>query len=163
MLRFASVWMWGRLPTCGGLLTRPAPARLTIARRLTTCPTLLTLLLSLASLAPAEDTARWRLQYFYDQERAEFNITDLKFPSARRGIAVGAVTSGESVKPMSAITSDGGEHWSLLPLKETGLSLFFLNDSLGWMVTDKGLWRTEESGRSWRKIKAPPGLAVVHY
>src|SRR5438132_8136565 len=31
--------MWGRLATCGGLLTRPTQARLPIARRLTTCPT----------------------------------------------------------------------------------------------------------------------------
>src|SRR5947207_11516861 len=32
--------MWGRLPTCGGLPTRPRRARLAITRRLATCPTL---------------------------------------------------------------------------------------------------------------------------
>src|SRR5437763_16016733 len=97
--------------------------------------------------AAAAETPRWRLQYFYDEERSEFNIQDLKFPSAQRGIAVGAITTDRSVKPMSAITGDGGRHWSLLPLKEIGLSLFFLNDSLGWLVTEEGLWQTEESGR----------------
>jgi photosystem II stability/assembly factor-like uncharacterized protein len=122
-----------------------------------------TLLLGLVCLAQAEETGRWRLQYFYDEEKSEFTITDLKFPSSQRGIAVGAITSENSVKPMSAITIDGGLHWSLLPLKETGLALFFLNDSLGWMVTDKGLWRTEEGGRSWRKLKAPSGIIRVHF
>jgi photosystem II stability/assembly factor-like uncharacterized protein len=111
----------------------------------------------------AQDTGRWRLQYFYDEERSTFLISDLKFPSPERGIAVGAITGENGVKPMSAVTSDGGAHWSLLPLKEPGQKLFFLNDSLGWMVTTKGLWRTEESGRSWRKIKAPSDVIRVHF
>ncbi len=34
------------------------------------------------------------------------------------------------------------------------MSLFFLNDSRGWMVTDHGLWSTEEGGRSWTKIES---------
>jgi hypothetical protein len=103
------------------------------------------------------------LQYFYDEPRATFVIADLKFPSPKRGIAVGAIAEGGHVKPMSALTSDGGEHWSLAPLKEPGESLYFLNDSLGWLVTSKGLWQTEESGRSWRKLKAPAGLDQVHF
>src|SRR5262249_9686573 len=93
-----------------------------------------------------------------------FAIADLKFPSARRGIAVGAIVDGRSVKPMSALTSDGGAHWTMAPLDEPGQSLFFLNDSLGWMVTTKGVWRTEESGRSWRKVKTPgAGLMRVYF
>jgi len=120
-------------------------------------------LFALVFLAQAEDTARFRLQYFYDQAHSTFVIADLKFPSPRRGIAVGAISEGNHVKPMSALTSDGGAHWSLVPLKEAGESLFFLNDSLGWLVTTKGLWQTEESGRSWRKLKAPAGLEQVHF
>jgi hypothetical protein len=124
---------------------------------------LATALLGLVCALPAEDTARWSLQYFYDKEHATFAIADLKFPSARRGIAVGAIVEGSSVKPMSAITSDGGANWSLVPLREPGVSLFFLNDSLGWMVTTKGIWRTEESGRGWRKLKGFTGLTCVHF
>jgi photosystem II stability/assembly factor-like uncharacterized protein len=37
-------------------------------------------------------------------------------------------------------------------LKEYPRSIFFLNDSVGWMVTDKGLWFTDESGRNWKKL-----------
>jgi Photosynthesis system II assembly factor YCF48 len=121
------------------------------------------LLLGLVSLAQGEETAGWRLQYFYDEAHSTFLISDLKFPSAKRGIAVGAIAEGKSLKPMSALTTDGGVHWTLVPLKEPGESLFFLNDGLGWMVTTKGLWQTEESGRSWRKLKAPAGLERVHF
>jgi len=124
----------------------------------------LALLLSVAALAQDSGSGeRWRLQYFYDVDRATFEISDLKFPSAKRGLAVGAVVTEGSVKPMSVITSDGGAHWTLIPLKEPGQSLFFLNDSLGWMVTSKGLWQTEESGRTWKKLKAPSGILRVHF
>jgi hypothetical protein len=133
--------------------------------RLTPALSLALVSLGMVSLAPSpawgEESARWRLQYFYDEDRTTFIIADLKFPSPQRGIAVGAIVGDSSVKPMSAITTDGGAHWSLLPLKEPPRSLFFLNDSLGWMVTEKGVWFTEEAGRTWRKLKAPSGLNRV--
>lgn len=121
------------------------------------------LFLSVISLAQSQETARWKLQYFYDQDHSTFTIADLKFASPQRGIAVGAIIDRGEIKPMSAITTDGGANWSLVPLKEPGVSLFFLNESLGWLVTTKGVWRTEEAGRSWRKIKAPSGIASVHF
>jgi hypothetical protein len=121
------------------------------------------LLFALNGLAAAQETARWKLQYFYDQDHSTFTIADLKFPSPQRGIAVGVIVDRGDVKPMSAVTTDGGANWSLVPLKEPGVSLFFLNESLGWLVTTKGLWRTEEAGRSWRKIKSPSGVVRVHF
>src|SRR5260370_1173880 len=49
---------------------------------------------------------------------------------------------GGRPKYTALVTSDGGTHWSLTPLKEYPRSIFFLNDSLGWMVTMNGLWFT---------------------
>ncbi len=98
---------------------------------------------------------RWSIQYFYDENRSRMELVDLAFPSAQRGIAVGRIRTTNSdriPKATALVTSDGGVHWTLSPLKEDPRSLFFLNDSLGWMVTDKGIWITEESGRSWRKL-----------
>ena len=46
------------------------------------------------------------------------------------------------------------------PLEDEPLSLFFLNDSVGWMVTEKGIWRTNEAGRDWRKLGKPPAPAL---
>lgn len=40
---------------------------------------------------------------------------------------------------------------------------FFLNDSLGWMVTDRGIWSTDESGRTWTKLETPKGVLRVHF
>jgi photosystem II stability/assembly factor-like uncharacterized protein len=112
------------------------------------------LLLSCALLAPAALAQKWQIQYFYDEVKSEMEITDLAFPSAQRGIAVGAIyekASGQE-RYTSLATSDGGVHWTPQSLKEYPRSIFFLNDSTGWMVTDKGLWFTDESGRTWKKL-----------
>jgi len=98
---------------------------------------------------------RWSIQYFYDKAGETLVIEDLAFPSAQRGIAIGAVvddTAPKKPKYTELLTSDGGAHWTLSPIKEAPRSLFFLNESTGWMVTDDGIWFTEESGASWKKI-----------
>jgi photosystem II stability/assembly factor-like uncharacterized protein len=96
------------------------------------------------------------MQYFYDKNKSTLVIQDVQFPSATRGVAVGFIREGNHHQPASVVTSDGGLHWQLIDLKESPLSLFFLNEALGWMVTTKGLWQTTEVGKSWRKI---PGLS----
>jgi hypothetical protein len=106
---------------------------------------------------------RWQVQYFYDEDRSALTIVDLKFSSPQRGIAVGYITEKQSNKPTSLVSIDGGAHWSSVPLKETPVSLFVLNDSIAWMVTTKGIWQTDESGRSWRKLKSLAGVRRVYF
>jgi photosystem II stability/assembly factor-like uncharacterized protein len=107
-----------------------------------------------ASVTPAV-AQRWQIQYFYDKNKSTLRISDLQFASPTRGIAVGFIQEGSHHRPVSVVTSDGGAHWQLMDLKEPPVSLFFLHENLGWMVTTKGLWQTTEVGKSWRKI---PGL-----
>ncbi len=96
------------------------------------------------------------MQFFYDKAGASLDIRDLQCPSVSRCIAAGAIEDkkGHS-KGTVVITSDGGKTWSLADVDEQPISLFFLDDSLGWMVTDRGVWTTNESGRTWKKL---PGL-----
>ncbi len=119
------------------------------------------ILIGASCLAAAQ---KWQLQYFYDEDRSSFELNDLQFPSARMGIGVGflAEESGSN-KPAALVTNDGGAHWTVQRLKEPGLSLFFLNDSLGWMVTPKGIWRTEEAGRGWTKISSLKNMLRVWF
>jgi photosystem II stability/assembly factor-like uncharacterized protein len=111
-------------------------------------------------LTPAHAAERWKVQYFFDDARDTFAIEDLAFSSATRGIAVGEIH--EELNPaahqrnIALLTSDGGEHWTVEPLKDRPRSLFFLNESTGWMVGDSGLWFTEESGHNWKKISDQP-------
>jgi photosystem II stability/assembly factor-like uncharacterized protein len=119
-------------------------------------------LCALASFAPPSAAQHWRMQYLYDEAKSDLAIRDLQFPSASRGVAAGFITERKTTRPVAVVTSDGGAHWQIVPLKEYPLSVFFLDDSVGWMVTDKGLWRTEESGKSWTKLPriAAPILRV---
>jgi hypothetical protein len=107
----------------------------------------------------------WDLQYHYQQINSALTINALVFPSADRGIMCGFITDRhENERPVVLLTNDGGAHWTETNVKEAGVSLFFLDDSVGWMVTDKGIWQTVESGRSWTKIpKAPSGLLRVWF
>ena len=110
------------------------------------------------------DAQRWRVQYFYDQDKSHLEIVDLQFPSAARGLAVGVIVEGKHQQPTSVVTSDGGGHWQLVPLKEIPVSLFFLNENVGWLVTTKGLWQTLEMGKTWTKLPKPPGdIYRVHF
>ncbi|MBV8847117.1 MAG: hypothetical protein JO307_30275 [Bryobacterales bacterium] len=127
----------------------------------------------LLAMAPVLSAQRWTLQYFFDEAKARLTIADLAFPNAQRGIAVGWTEEGEhKPKPVALVTSDEGAHWTVIPLQDLPRSVFFLNDSQGWMVSEDGIWFTEESGRSWRKISeqlkpdkklkpSPPGGLIL--
>jgi len=114
-------------------------------------------------VAPA-GAQRWKMQYFYDKNKSTFLISDLQFASASRGVAAGIIQDGNHRKPTAVVTADGGEHWQLVPLEEPPVSLFFLNENLGWMVTTKGLWRTQEAGKSWHHVAGlPAGMVRVYF
>jgi photosystem II stability/assembly factor-like uncharacterized protein len=116
-----------------------------------------------AWVAPA-DAQKWQMQYFYDKNKSSLAIVDLQFASAVRGVAVGSIVEGTHHKPVAVVTADGGAHWQTVDLKEPPLSLFFLNEGLGWLVTTHGLWRTTEAGKSWEKVPGlPAGILRVHF
>ncbi|HWQ52390.1 MAG TPA: YCF48-related protein [Bryobacteraceae bacterium] len=124
------------------------------------------LAIGLFALVAAARAERWHVQYLYDEAKSDLTINDLAFPTPQRGVAVGYIDDRQRQRSRGAavVTSDGGANWSVVPLPDTGLSVFFLNDSIGWVVTPKGIYRTEEGGRSWKKIpKSPKGTLRVFF
>jgi hypothetical protein len=117
-------------------------------------------LLGTVDLAAAE---RFRVKYFFDQQEESLGIIELKFLTARRGVAIGRLETRNRIGGVLVSTNDGGETWQQEPLKDLPRSLFFLNDSLGWMVGERGIWQTDEGGRSWRKLSGEQGIAKVHF
>jgi len=116
----------------------------------------------LPKLANAQD--RWTTQFFYDKADSVLNIQDMACPSAQRCVAAGVITDKrDHEKGVTVVTSDGGQHWELNDIAERPVSLFFLNDSTGWMVTEHGIWTTSESGRVWKKAEALKGITQVHF
>ena len=124
----------------------------------------LCLVAALALVSPCLGRDRWELQYFFDEDNAALTISDLKFPSPSRGIATGQIARQGGIQPAVLVTNDGGRTWTQVKFKQAGLSLFFLNESIGWVVTDRAIWKTVESGRNWRKLpKSPDGVLRVHF
>jgi len=116
------------------------------------------------AISAADAGPKWQMRYFYDQEKSYFQIVDLQFPSVERGLAVGVIVEGNHEKPAMVTTSDGGKTWQVGRLEEEPVSLFFLNESLGWMVTSKGLWQTTEVGKTWKKVgKLPEEIFRVYF
>lgn len=109
---------------------------------------------------------RWRSQYYYDQDKTSLHFVDLQFASATRGVAVGVLMEeqGKRKKSVALVTSDGGAHWQTVDLPDVPVSLFFLNEGLGWLVTAKGgLWLTTEAGKNWQRLPKPPGETLRVY
>jgi hypothetical protein len=130
-------------------------------------PASFTRLAALALMAlclPAAAAEKWKIAFFHDENKSVLSIVDLQFPSAARGVAAGILREGNREKPVAVITSDGGANFQMLPLTEVPVSLFFLNETLGWMVTGKGnLWQTTEAGKNWSKLPRPPAQIVRVY
>lgn len=96
---------------------------------------------------------RWKLQFFHDKLDSTLIFEDIECPSAAHCVAVGAINSESGkLRPTAVVTSDGGEHWSYNELKDTPYSVFFLNDSVGWMAGEKKIWRTEDGGLKWSDV-----------
>jgi hypothetical protein len=112
----------------------------------------------------AQGAQRWKIQYSYKKLDSLLELRDIRCPSAERCVAAGVVFEKNGHEQgVVVLTSDGGKQWSVVDVKEHPLSLFFLNDSLGWMVTDRGFWSTDESGRTWTKLETPKGAVRVHF
>jgi hypothetical protein len=124
-------------------------------------------LLVLIPLAHTEE--RWKIQFFYDKPDAEFNIRDLACPSAQRCVGVGVISDRKGHdKGATVVTSDGGQHWALEDFSEAPVSLFMPSEATtketrGWMVTDRGIWATQEGGRSWQKLDGLKGMVQVNF
>jgi hypothetical protein len=109
-------------------------------------------------LLPLSAEPRWNIQFLYDRADSNFAIEDLQCPNALHCVAAGLIDDKNGhEKGAVVVTSDGGLHWSQYEVKERPLSLFFLNESQGWMVTDRGLWSTMEGGRAWTRVQARKG------
>jgi len=113
--------------------------------------------------SPPSGREKWRVQYDYDRTDSSFHIRDLKFASPLRGVAVGVLEERGKLKPAALVTADGGQKWEFVSLREHPVCLFALDERNIWLVTDRGVWKSAESGRSWSKLAALRGLTCAAF
>lgn len=120
-------------------------------------------LCALAVCAAPLAAQHWQMQYLFDESKAGLEIVDIEFSSPSHGLAVGVIGEVKGQKPVALATADGGAHWQTVALKDSPISVFFLNENLGWIVGEKNLWRTEDSGRTWAKLPGGRQFTQVHF
>ncbi len=125
----------------------------------------LPVLLILLVLSPLYAAERWKMQFYYNKDQSNLDIRDLKCPSAQRCIAAGVlIERNDHERGSVLVTSDGGKQWSFIDFKDRPLSMFFLNESVGWIAAEHGVWETEESGRAWKKVEGlKKGILRVYF
>lgn len=106
---------------------------------------------------------RWQLQYFHDKDREELRLTSIAFCSAMRGVATGVLVSGNDETPSAVVTSNAGATWTVMRTQEAGYALHFVDETSGWMLSESGIWFTDECGRSWRRVKKQRGLNSIYF
>lgn len=106
---------------------------------------------------------KFALRYFYDRNDETLHVSELKWLTVKRAVAIGWIESEKKLQGVTLETNDGGVTWEQRPFKEVPSNVYFLDDSFGWIVTDKGIWQTEEGGRSWKKIESMKGIRAVHF
>ena len=106
---------------------------------------------------------RWELQFFHDVDKEQLRIDAIAFCSPTRGIASGVLGGSRGEKAAAVVTSNGGKTWTLTEAEESAHAIYFLDETSGWMVTESGIWYTDECGRSWRRILKRRGLTDVRF
>jgi hypothetical protein len=124
------------------------------------------MLLTCALQPLASAAERWKLQFFHDEDQSELTFTDLQFPTAQTGIACGILVDRKNdFKPrgVALITRDAGETWKQSQLPDIPVSIHFVDESLGYMAGEKGIWKTEERGLTWKRLKSVRGINKIYF
>ncbi len=121
-------------------------------------------LLALAPWVASAQTKRFARSYFYLQPESKLVLTDFAFGSDRRGWATGGLVREGKSKGVLITTSDGGASWQQTELNFVPVSLFALDDSSIWAVSDRGeIWHSAEAGKDWRKLSRNQNALRVHF
>jgi hypothetical protein len=132
-------------------------------RKVSGAALLLPLLFS--SALPGNAAERWKMQFYYNKDQSLLDIRDLQCPSVQRCMAAGVIVEkNDHEKGLVLVTSDGGKQWASVDLKDRPVSMFFLNESVGWIAAEHGVWETDESGRTWRKVEGlKKGIQRIYF
>jgi len=107
---------------------------------------------ALLILLPLTASDKWNIAYQYDKDESSLFLRAIEFPSDQRGIAIGVLSEKGDSRPVALVTANGGQSWDQIKLKDQPLSLACFTDEVCWISTAKGVWRTDEGGREWKKI-----------
>lgn len=98
---------------------------------------------------------RWRVQYLFDDEKWSALLADLCCPAPGRAAAALWLESGFRRRFAALVSRESAAQWAEVPLKERPISFFVLDEKHMWLVGEKSLWISTESGFSWDRLGLP--------
>lgn len=116
---------------------------------------------ALLSAAPARD--KWNVAYLYDEDQSSLVLRAIEFPSDQRGIAIGLLNDKGRPRPVALVSSDAGKTWEQVRLKDEPLALACFTDEVCWISTGRGVWRSDEGGRDWKKVSDTKGILRMQF
>ncbi|MCX6611530.1 MAG: YCF48-related protein [Acidobacteria bacterium] len=122
-----------------------------------------TLLATIPTLALAQNQKFVR-SFFYLKPDSKMILIDFAVGSDKRMWAIGGIVAEGRGKGTLLSSIDGGLTWQQSELKFLPRSLFALDDSSLWAVSEKGeVWFSAESGREWKKLSKQDSALRVHF
>lgn len=119
-------------------------------------------LLAVLPLAAAQRD-KWNVAYLYDEDQSALALRAIEFPSDQRGIAIGMLNEKGRPRPVALVTADGGKTWDQVRLKDEPLALACYTDEVCWISTGRGVWRSDEGGRDWKKVSDTKGILRMQF
>jgi hypothetical protein len=121
------------------------------------------LLATIPSLALAQNQKFVR-SFFYLKPDSRLVLIDFAVGSDKKMWAVGGTVAAGRGKGAMLSSLDGGLSWQQSELRFLPRSLFALDDSSLWCVSESGeIWFSAESGREWKKISKQNNAVKVHF
>jgi photosystem II stability/assembly factor-like uncharacterized protein len=119
--------------------------------------------IAILTLLPAAAADKWNVAYLHDEDESSLFLRAIEFPSDQRGIAIGVLTEKGRQRPVALVTANGGKTWDQVKLKEDAMSVACFTDEVCWISSPKGVYRSEEGGREWKKISDTKGILKMHF
>lgn len=102
--------------------------------------------------------------FFYLKPDSRLVLIDFAVGSDKRMWAIGGTVAAGRGKGALLSSFDGGLSWQQSELRFLPRSLFALDDSSLWAISEKGeVWFSAESGRDWKKLSKRDAALRVHF
>lgn len=95
------------------------------------------------------------------QTESNIGLESIEFSDKKNGWAVGRIHSRTTSEPTKGIvlhSVDGGETWITIDIGANEFFFYrihFVNSKIGWLLGQKNVYRTDDSGQTWRIVWKP--------
>jgi hypothetical protein len=105
----------------------------------------------------------WRSVYLHDEDQSSLSFSAVAFAPPGCVIATGVQVTKGRPRPVAFVSTDSGERFTAVPLKEAPRNVFALDATHAWMVTEKAVWSSTDCGMTWTRLAKNENLFRIHF